>query len=89
MHDHDAGFANEEDIVREAFQFRSELQKAEKDINPDYFAFGGFDPITTLLNRHNEIYFVAKGPAPSAKSATWSQQQVQQMNQLRHNAAFP
>ncbi|MEW5305383.1 MAG: hypothetical protein WDW36_007925 [Sanguina aurantia] len=85
------GFLQESDIVKAAFNFREELQKAEKEIDFEYFASAGFDPVTTLLNRHNEVWLFVKAPAPTvaSKPLAWAAKQVQQLQQLRRNAAFP
>lgn len=53
------GFATEKTILLNANDLHEKLQSKGIDVNADSFSYSGYDSPFALINRHNEIWYVA------------------------------
>lgn len=55
------GFPGQKDIVDKAWDFAAELKQQGRQLYDDeFFGFAQYDPVTTLIHRHNEIWMFSK-----------------------------
>lgn len=64
------GFANDDDYKTKATQLMTQLQEANIPFDSNVWFTAGYDSPFTLVNRHNEVWALAKPAAAAAKIAT-------------------
>jgi hypothetical protein len=64
------GYAKEPDIVDRAFNLYEQLRQEGYELEEEYFGFAQYDPVTTVINRHNEVWIFIKGEEPSPSTTS-------------------
>ena len=64
------GFANDNDYKIKATQLMTQLQAANIPFDSNVWFTAGYDSPFTLVNRHNEVWVLAKPAAAAAKAVT-------------------